>query len=88
MAEARFREIVDATAAYGCTADILYQRGCPVTISHEQNAESAAEVVRAVAGDSKVRYGSPPLMGPVQRVRGAGNRITSVCLLDENGGIK
>ena len=64
MAEVRIIEIVNATAAaYGCTAQIHYERGYPVTVNHEENAEIAAEVARAVAGDSKVRYGHPPRMG-------------------------
>jgi hippurate hydrolase len=64
MAEVRIIEIVNATAAaYGCTAEIHYQRGYPVTVNHEENAEIAADVARAVAGDTRVRYGRPPRMG-------------------------
>ena len=64
MAEVRIIEIVNATAAaYGCTAEIHYERGYPVTVNHEENAEIAAEVARAVAGEGKVRYGRPPRMG-------------------------
>jgi len=64
MAEVRIIEIINATAqAYGCTAEIAYHRGYPVTVNHQENAEIAAEVARAVAGDGKVRYGRPPRMG-------------------------
>ncbi len=64
MAEVRIIEIVNATAAaYGCTAEIHYERGYPVTVNHEANAGIAAEVARAVAGEGKVHYGRPPRMG-------------------------
>ena len=64
MAEVRIIEIVNATAAaYGCTAEIHYERGYPVTVNHEANAEIAAEVARAVAGEGRVHYGRPPRMG-------------------------
>jgi len=64
MAEVRIIEIVNATAAaYGCTADIHYERGYPVTVNHEENAEIAAEVARAVVGEGRVHYGRPPRMG-------------------------
>ncbi len=64
MAEVRIIEIIQSTAAaYGCTAEIDYERGYPVTVNHAENAEIAAEVARAVAGESHVHYGRPPRMG-------------------------
>ncbi|WP_071672725.1 M20 aminoacylase family protein [Nioella nitratireducens] len=64
MAEVRIIEIIQSTAAaYGCTAEIDYERGYPVTVNHEANAELAAEVARAVAGEGHVHYGRPPRMG-------------------------
>jgi len=64
MAGVRIIEIVNATAAaYGCTAEIHYERGYPVTVNHEANAEIAAEVAGAVVGEGRVHYGRPPRMG-------------------------
>ncbi|WJY21782.1 M20 aminoacylase family protein [Fontisubflavum oceani] len=64
MAEVRVIEIVQSTAAaYGCTAHIEYHRGYPVTVNHEKNAEIAAEIAEAVAGQGRVHYGRPPRMG-------------------------
>lgn len=64
MAEVRVIEILQSTAAaYGCTADITYKRGYPVTVNHEENALIAAEVAEAVAGQGRVHYGRPPRMG-------------------------
>ncbi|WP_297614894.1 M20 aminoacylase family protein [uncultured Roseicyclus sp.] len=64
LAEARIKAIVTATAeAYGCSAQITYDRGYPVTVNHEDNARLAAEVAEAVAGPGRVRWGRPPRMG-------------------------
>ena len=64
MAEERIRAIVESTAAaYGCTAEITYERGYPVTVNDEKAAELAAEIAEAVAGAGKVHWGRPPMMG-------------------------
>ena len=64
LAEARIKAIATATAeAYGCSAQITYDRGYPVTVNHEDNARLAAEVAEAVAGPGRVRWGRPPRMG-------------------------
>lgn len=64
LAQARITELVMATAqAYGCHAEITYERGYPVTVNHEKNAEIAAEIAEAVAGVGKVHWGRPPRMG-------------------------
>jgi hippurate hydrolase len=64
LAEARIKEIVTATAqAYGCTADVVYNRGYPVTVNHDENARIAAEIAEDVAGKGRVRFGRPPRMG-------------------------
>ncbi len=64
MAEARAKDLIHSTAAaYGCEAHIDFDRGYPVTVNHDANAEIAAEVARAVAGTEKVHYGRPPRMG-------------------------
>ena len=64
LAEARIKQIVTATAeAHGCTAEVSYNRGYPVTVNHDENARLAAEVAEAVAGQGRVRWGRPPRMG-------------------------
>ncbi|MEY3003101.1 MAG: hypothetical protein RLZZ491_277 [Pseudomonadota bacterium] len=64
LAQARIVSIARSTAeAYGCTADITYNRGYPVTVNHDENAHIAAAVAEAVAGQGRVRFGRPPRMG-------------------------
>ena len=64
LADARIKQIVTATAeAHGCTAEVSYNRGYPVTVNHDENARLAAEVAEAVAGQGRVRWGRPPRMG-------------------------
>ncbi|MCU4653669.1 M20 family metallopeptidase [Roseibacterium sp. SDUM158016] len=64
MAERRVTTLIHSTAeAYGCEARLEYHRGYPVVVNHDENAEMAAEIARAVAGSDKVRWGRPPRMG-------------------------
>ena len=64
MAERRIAEIVRSTAeAYGCNAELHYERGYPVTVNTPRNAEIAAEIARAVTGEGRVHFGRPPRMG-------------------------
>jgi len=64
VAEARVCQLIRSTAeAYGCEAHLRYDRGYPVTVNHEANAEIAAEIARAVVGADKVRWARPPRMG-------------------------
>ena len=64
LAEERVRALITATAeAYGCTTDLRYERGYPVTVNHEANARIAADIAEAVAGQGRVHYGRPPRMG-------------------------
>ncbi len=64
LAEERVCALITATAeAYGCTAELRYERGYPVTVNHEANARIAADVAEAVAGQGRVHYGRPPRMG-------------------------
>jgi len=64
IAERRVTRLIHSTAeAYGCEAHLDYHRGYPVVVNHDENAEIAAEIARAVAGDEKVRWGRPPRMG-------------------------
>ena len=61
LAQERLTKIVTATAdAYGCTVDIDYERGYPVTVNAENNAEIAADNAEIVAG--KVDRNTPPIM--------------------------
>jgi hippurate hydrolase len=64
IAEARITQLIHSTAeAYGCEAHLDYHRGYPVVVNHDLNAEMAAEIARAVAGEDKVHWGRPPRMG-------------------------
>jgi hippurate hydrolase len=64
MAERRVTRLIHSTAeAYDCEAHVNYMRGYPVVVNHDANAEMAAEIARAVAGEDKVRWGRPPRMG-------------------------
>jgi amidohydrolase len=64
MAERRVTRLIHSTAeAYGCEAHVKYERGYPVVVNHDANAEMAAEIARAVAGEDKVLWGRPPRMG-------------------------
>lgn len=61
MAEDRLCKIVTATAdAYGCTADIEYERGYPITVNAGENTDYAADIAEAVSG--KVDRDTPPIM--------------------------
>lgn len=61
MAEDKVRKIVTATVdAFGCTADITYERGYPVTVNTSENTVYAADIAEAVAG--KVDRATPPIM--------------------------
>jgi hippurate hydrolase len=52
MAERRLGEIARGIAAtFGGTADVVYTRGYPVMVNHDEPTEFAAEVARAVSGD-------------------------------------
>jgi hippurate hydrolase len=52
MAERRLGEIARGIAAtFGGTADVVYTRGYPVMVNHDEPTAFAAEVARAVSGD-------------------------------------
>ncbi len=52
IAETRIREIAQGTAAaLGASAEIIWQRGYPVTMNTPQNTVYAAEVAKSIAGD-------------------------------------
>ncbi|MFK7754173.1 MAG: M20 aminoacylase family protein [Sedimentitalea sp.] len=61
LAQTRVHKIVTATAeAYGCTADVAYERGYPVTVNHSENTVFAADAAQSVAGS--VNRDTPPIM--------------------------
>ena len=60
--EQRLKEIVEGTAlALGAKAELVYQRGYPVTINTPENTGFAVAVAREVSG--QVDAATPPLMG-------------------------
>jgi len=62
MVERRIAEIAQGTAAaQGAVAEVIYQRGYPVTVNATENTAFAAEVAQAVSG--RVDADTPPLMG-------------------------
>lgn len=59
--EAQLKSIVTATAqAQGCTVQIDYDRGYPITVNHPEQTDFAADVAEAVSG--KVDRNTPPIM--------------------------
>ncbi|HEY9012858.1 MAG TPA: M20 aminoacylase family protein [Devosia sp.] len=62
--ERRFREVVNGvSAAFGCTADIHYRRGYPVTVNAPEQTTYAAEIAGEVAGDERVNANADASMG-------------------------
>ena len=61
LVEDRLKRIVTATAeAYGCSAEIDYERGYPITMNAPENTEIAADIAEAVAG--RVERDTAPIM--------------------------
>ena len=61
LAQERVTKLIAATAeAYGCTADIDYKRGYPVTVNHKDQTEIAAGIAEKVTG--KVERETSPIM--------------------------
>jgi amidohydrolase len=61
LAEKRLSEIVDLTArAQGCSADITYERGYPVTVNHADETVYAADAAEAITPG--VDRNTPPIM--------------------------
>ena len=61
LAERRLREITTHTAAaYGCQAEVAYERGYPVTINHDAETEIAADIAEKVVPG--VWRDTPPIM--------------------------
>jgi amidohydrolase len=60
--ERRLKEVAEGVAlALGAQAEVVYQRGYPVTMNAEANTGFAADVAEAISG--KVNRETPPLMG-------------------------
>ncbi len=63
-AEKRLREIVGGVAtAMGCTSEIDYELGYPVTFNHADQTKFVASVASAMVGKDKVDLTVPPTMG-------------------------
>ncbi len=64
LVEKRFAEIVNSfVAAHGAKADIVYERGYPVTFNHDAQTDFASQVARQIVGDNNVNTNQPPVMG-------------------------
>ena len=61
MVEVKLKKLVTLTAqAHDCVAEIVYERGYPVTVNSVENTNYAAEAAIAVAGS--VDANTPPIM--------------------------
>ncbi len=64
LLEKRLREVVEGTARlYGAKAKLIYRRGYPVVINHEQQTAFAASIAAEVVGADKVDTDVAPVMG-------------------------
>ena len=64
MIEQRIKSMVPAIAeAYGCTAEVDYIRGYPVTVNHADQTRFAVDVAADVAGENAVNPDMPPKLG-------------------------
>ena len=64
LIEARMKAIVPATAAaYGATAELVYERNYPVTVNSGREADFAARVAAEVVGAPRVDADAAPVMG-------------------------
>ena len=63
MAETRIREIAGGIAlANGGTAEVEYERACPVTVNHPEETIHAAKAAIAIVGDKNVNTEVDPSM--------------------------
>ncbi|MCV2894968.1 M20 aminoacylase family protein [Lentibacter sp. XHP0401] len=64
LAEQRIKKIVPAVAlAYGCTAELTYERLYPVMSNHLHQTEIAADVAATLVGEEQVNRDYPSSMG-------------------------
>ena len=62
--EKRFREVVTSVCgAFGCTADIHYRRGYPVTVNSADETDYAAAIATEIAGAERVNANVDASMG-------------------------
>jgi amidohydrolase len=63
MAERRLREIAEGIASsHGATAEVIYERPCPVTSNHPQETDNAARAAIAIVGENHVDTDVDPSM--------------------------
>jgi amidohydrolase len=64
LGKKRFYEIVEGTAkALGCSADIAWHQGYPITSNHAATTERFFELARATLGEDRVDLVDNPTMG-------------------------
>jgi len=64
MIEGRIKSMVPAIAeGYGCTAEVQYMRGYPVTVNHADQTDFAVKVAAEVVGADAVDGNMPPKLG-------------------------
>lgn len=64
LIERRMREIAAAHAATnGSRVEVVYDRLCPPTMNHEDQAQVALDVAASLVGQDRVIDGMPPIMG-------------------------
>lgn len=60
----QIQQIIENTAAaYGGTAEIIYEPGYPVMVNANTETEFAAKVAKSVSGEQNVETDTPPIMG-------------------------
>jgi hippurate hydrolase len=64
FAEKRLKEVAQATAqAHGALAEVIYHRGYPVTVNHDNETDFAVGVASGIAGVAAVNANARPHMG-------------------------
>ncbi len=64
FAEKRLRAITQSICeASGCSYELDFRSGYPVTVNHETATQKAADIARLVAGDQNVNASVKPMMG-------------------------
>ena len=63
LAEARVKAVAESTAAaFGAVAEVIYERGYPVTVNAPENTAHAIAAASAVVGPDRVDGATPPIM--------------------------
>ena len=61
MVEAKIKQLICMTAqAYDCKAEVVYERGYPVTVNSKKNTDYAADAALSVSGS--IDTNTPPIM--------------------------